>query len=235
MLDIRNLVRGGRAVVSLIKDSDRLDQVFELVDAVNAQPDAARRLMETVAQDSQLAHAVLKRPRLGRVDMDALAQLPEGTLGRAFVGFLRQNGLDPNALPVREADDAVSYLQAHLLETHDLWHVVTGFGPDPVDELGLQAFYLAQNHSRVALSIIMTGVISTFLHRFDRHEAMMTRVTRGWLLGRRAKRLIGTDWKQLMDRPLEEVRTMFGLDLARVDALLGECEAPRPTAPVAQA
>src|SRR6218665_1378406 len=60
-------------------------------------------------------------------------------------------------------------------------------------------------------------------------------ITRGWLLGRRARRLIGTDWRPLMDRPLDEVRAMFGLDLERVDALLRESTPSSPPARMALA
>lgn len=236
MLGPREVFRGGRAFLSLMRDGgNRLDQVFSLLDVVSAQPDQRRRMEEAVERDPQLAHAVLQRPRLGHVDLEALERLPEGTLGRAFVKFLRDNGLDPNALPVREAHDTVSYLRAHLLETHDLWHVVTGFSPDRAGELGLQAFYLAQNRSRPALSLLVTGFIGTFVRHFEGHEALLTQITRGWLMGRRARKLIGTDWKTLMDRPLEEVRARFDIDVARVDAVLREFSPPQAPMPTARA
>jgi ubiquinone biosynthesis protein Coq4 len=45
--------------------------------------------------------------------------------------------------------DAILEVTARVLvkrgyETHDIWHVVTGFHTDVAGELGLQAFYLAQ-------------------------------------------------------------------------------------------
>ena len=235
MMNPRNILRGGRAFLSLVRDNNRLDQVFGLMDVVNAQPDHARRVEQAVAQNPELAEAVQKRTRLGRVDLEAMGRLPEGTLGRAFVSFLKDNDLDPNALPVEEAYDTTSYLRAHMRETHDLWHVMTGFGPDPVGELGLQAFYLAQTHARPPFTLLVLGFVSTFLRSFDRHEAMMTQLTRGWLMGRRAKKLIGTDWKTLMDQPLEQVRARFDLEPARVDAVLREFSAAPDAMPTARA
>jgi hypothetical protein len=40
----------------------------------------------------------------------------------------------------------------------------------------------------------------------------MTQIARGWLLGRQARPLFGTDWKQLWATPLSEVRTRLGLE-----------------------
>jgi ubiquinone biosynthesis protein COQ4 len=235
MRNIFKVVRVTRAFLAMVHDANNLDRIFELVEALYASSDAAQRVVERMSRDPVLARALRERPRLGRVDMEALSRLPEGTLGRAFVELLREHGLDPNVLPLREAPDAASYVKAHLFETHDLWHVVTGFRPDSAGEMGLQAFYFAQNGSRVSMGVFVAGLASTFLRNFELCEVAMPQVVRGWLLGRRAKRLFGTDWKALMHKPLEEVRAAFDLELASVDALLREYESARPAARLAQA
>ncbi len=147
------------------------------------------------------AQALRDKPRLGRIDMEALAQLPAGTLGHEYAHFMRRHGLDPSSLPLHPVEDDISFIEAHLRETHDIWHVVTGFGPDVASELGLQAFYLAQVPNRVAMAILSAGMLNTLIYGFDDSGARMTQIARGWTLGRQARPLFGTDWKQLWSTP----------------------------------
>jgi ubiquinone biosynthesis protein Coq4 len=221
------MVRVSRAVLGMVRNANDTDRVFDLIEAMYASTDAAQKVVERMSRDPALARVLRERPRLGRMDLETLSRLPEGSLGRAFADQMREYGLDPGLLRVQEAPDAASYVKAHLFETHDLWHVVTGFRPDPVGELGLQAFYFAQNGSRVSMGVFVAGLAFTFLHNFELCEVAMPQVVRGWLLGRRARRLFGTDWKTLLDRPLEEVRAAFGLVPDAVDSLLREYEPPR--------
>ncbi|WNG32460.1 hypothetical protein F0U60_01765 [Archangium minus] len=227
MRRILKLFRVSRAVLGMVRNADDANRVFDLIEAMYASTDTARKVVERMSRDPVLAQVLRERPRLGHVDVEALSRLPEGTLGRAFVELLREYRLDPNLLRVQEAPDAASYVKAHLFETHDLWHVVTGFRPDSAGEMGLQAFYFAQNGSRVSMGVFVVGLVFTFLSRFELCEVVMPQVARGWLLGRRAKRLFGTDWKRLMDRPLAEVRAAFNLELDWVDKVLRESEAAK--------
>jgi ubiquinone biosynthesis protein Coq4 len=47
------------------------------------------------------------------------------------------------------ADDAGEFVMAHLLDSHNIWHVVTGWGNDESGEVGLDAFYLGQLNVRL--------------------------------------------------------------------------------------
>ncbi|NMO15933.1 hypothetical protein HPC49_13910 [Pyxidicoccus fallax] len=227
MRRILKMFRVSRAVLGMVRNANDADRVFDLIEALYASTDAARKAVERMSRDPVLARVLRERPRLGRLDLEVLSRLPEGTLGRAFADQMREYGLDPSLLRVQEAPDAASYVKAHLFETHDLWHVVTGFRPDAAGELGLQAFYFAQNGSRVSMGVFVTGLAFTFLRRFELCEVAMPQVVRGWLLGRRARRLFGTDWKTLLDKPLAEVRAAFGLEPEAVDQLMRGYEAPR--------
>lgn len=226
MRRILKMVRVSRAVLGMVRNANDTDRVFDLIEAMYASTDAAQKVVERMSRDPALARVLRERPRLGRMDLEALRRLPEGSLGRAFADQMRECGLDPGLLRVQEAPDAASYVKAHLFETHDLWHVVTGFRPDSAGELGLQAFYFAQNGSRVSMGVFVAGLAFTFLRSFELCEVAMPQVVRGWLLGRRARRLFGTDWKTLLDKPLEEVRAAFGLVPDAVDSLLRVYEAP---------
>jgi ubiquinone biosynthesis protein COQ4 len=228
------IVRGGHAFLKIAKDPNRLDEVFNLIDAISDNPNISQQFVESYRKLPTAAQTFRDKPRLGAIDLEALGQLPAGTLGHEYSRFMRRNGLDPSSLPLHPVEDDASYIEAHLRETHDLWHVVTGFGPDVAGELGLQAFYLAQVPNRVALAILSAGMINTLIYAFEDSAARMTQIARGWLLGRQTQILFGTDWKQLWATPLSEVHARLGLERA-VDALPPELPRQDSAQPMARA
>ena len=56
--------------------------------------------------------------------------------------------------------NAQEFVVHRLKETHDIVHVLTGFGIDGASELGLQGFILAQNRSLLAVMLIFGGMLS---------------------------------------------------------------------------
>ncbi|NMO22705.1 hypothetical protein HPC49_42120 [Pyxidicoccus fallax] len=198
---------------------DQLQDILELA-AVLAPPTAMTRLVERLMHHDTAARAFVDRPRMGLLHIASLRALPQGTLGRAFADHLVENGLDPDALPYLEARTDEEYVRAHMLESHDVWHVLTGFPTDVAGELGVQAFSLAQVGSPFALGILAGGLANTLLYAFSERDERMRAIVRGWLLGRRARILFGAPWRQMWEMPLEEVRQRFGLDLSAVEAVL---------------
>jgi ubiquinone biosynthesis protein Coq4 len=201
--------RIGRAFVTLVRDPDRLDEVIGMADQLGASP----ALDTIVAHVDELPGGRAALADRARVDLDLprLRALPDGTFGREAARFLDERGLDPADLPKREATDARTWMQAHLYETHDLWHVVTGFDTDVAGELGLQAFYLAQFPARLSRLILALGALNTAL--YARHDGLRRAdaVARGWQLGRTARPFLGVRWADLWPLPLAEVRARLGV------------------------
>jgi ubiquinone biosynthesis protein Coq4 len=215
------LARGIAAGIRLTRDPSRLGDVFEIADVILARnPPLLHQLVDLFALTPTGADSLARRARIGPIDVAALAALLEGTLGRAFAEHLQRNGLDPNALPTLDAQDDGSYARAHLYETHDVWHAVTGFGADVNGEVGLQAFYLGQFPSKLALFLVAGGLLNSGFFAWDQCDARMKSVVRGYLLGRKAKPLLGVDWKALWEKPLSDVQRDLGIDLASVDAIV---------------
>jgi ubiquinone biosynthesis protein Coq4 len=229
-----SLLKVGYRMAQALRHPERLQDILELTDVL-APPRAMQRIADELWRVPSAASALRERPRLGPLDLPALRQLPPGTLGRAFAEHLDTHGLDPDALPRREAHTDTEYLRAHLFEVHDIWHVLTGFGTDVAGELGVMAFNLAQLGSPFAAGILIGGLANTLLYAFPERDVRMRAIVRGWLLGKRAHLLFGTRWAELWETPLETLRARFGLDLGAVDALLPGVESPAtlPRAPVA--
>jgi ubiquinone biosynthesis protein COQ4 len=129
-----------------------------------------------------------------KIDLEALRQLPEGTLGREVAHFLDQNGFTPF-----ESGDLIQ-------RTHDIWHVLTGLSVSEHDEFLLQAFTRAQIFRPSSAILVLCGVLSGQLKPGD--------VIDGLNRGRLAQRLIDwirwdieSDW----GTPLNEVRQKLGI------------------------
>jgi ubiquinone biosynthesis protein COQ4 len=208
-MNILHAAKGIKAFTAIVRDPNRLNEVFALREALGTE----ERLAAPVAalrRHPQAAAAFAEKRRLP-VDLNELRRLPEGSLGHAFAKFLTENQLDPAAIPRLEAATDVDYFSAHLYETHDLWHLLTGFGVDVAGELGLQAFYATQFPGGLPMVILAAGFFNTLLHGRDDHEARIAEISRGFALGRDAKLLFGVAWDDHWARPLDEVRAEFGL------------------------
>ncbi len=143
--------------------------------------------------------------------MDEMIAMPETTLGGAYARYLRKRDLSPESIPDLPASGDIEYMIAHYYETHDLWHVLTGFDTDPAGEAGVQAFLLAQSRSYLPLLVLSSILLNTVLYAYEDRVARLDALTRGWLLGRAAKSFVGVDWRPYLARPLDEVRREFAI------------------------
>jgi ubiquinone biosynthesis protein Coq4 len=142
MQTIRDAFASARTLASfvdLVRHPDHLDRVFEIADGmVKRRTEVLEKMRDNFAKHPRGASALRERPRL-HFDLGALSRMPAGSLGRTFADHMRANGLDPSAIPTMTSNDELEFIRAHLYETHDVWHAVTGFHTDVAGELGLQA------------------------------------------------------------------------------------------------
>ncbi len=198
--------------VDLVKHPDHLDRVFEISDGmVKKRMEVLALMVRHFGRDPVGAAALRDRPRL-RVDLEELSRLPPGTLGRVFADHMRANGLDPASIPTLPSQDEAEFVRAHLYETHDVWHAVTGFRTDVAGELGLQAFYAAQAPGGLPWMLLAMGFLNTALYAMNEREPRFDAIARGWEMGRRARALFGVRWDTLWATPLDEVRRSLGVE-----------------------
>jgi ubiquinone biosynthesis protein COQ4 len=225
-----DLFRAGRSFVRLVRDPARLDEVFVLADSVESAA-AADEIRKEFEKDPIHAKALRERPRLGDVDLAVLSKLPVGTLGRTFADDMIRQELDPKDIIIPEVVSDYDFVRAHLRETHDLWHTITGFHTDVAGELGLQAFYLAQFRAPLAALLLMVGFANTLLYAMDDKDRRMREIARGWLLGKRARTFFGVRWADMWDVPLVEVRRRMRVDADIADRFLDAFVSGMPIEP----
>jgi ubiquinone biosynthesis protein Coq4 len=225
--------RAAVAFVKLVRDPSKLDEVFNILDSLEAGEDG-QAIVKEFFGNPEHAEAFRRRPRIGSLDLDALARLPEGTLGRVFAEEMRARGLDPADIQMHHDDGTpAGFVFAHLRETHDVWHTATGFDVDVAGELGLQAFYLTQFRAKLSMLILSLGLLNTFFYATEDRTRRMDAIAHGWQMGRRSRALFGFDWAAHWATPLSEVRRKLGLDADAVPAPAPAGRAPEQIQAVA--
>lgn len=167
-------------------------------------------VVDALRNDPRTAPALLDRQACEPFDLHAFSRLPEGTLGRVFANHCRARDLNPNLGYIPPATE-VDWLLNHLIQTHDLWHVATGWGNDEVGEYGLGGFYLAQMAAPTFFGFLLAlAALSTILRRRSFGE-FIEAVFAGYEMGKRAEPLFGRDWATLWAEPLVDVRARLGI------------------------
>jgi ubiquinone biosynthesis protein COQ4 len=211
MLKLVRYAHAAHAFVSLVRDMGRTDEVFAVVADLDS-----KKVMQPVIDHLRTveggAAALAERPRVGALDLKALSQLPEGTLGRTYADHMLKMGFDPYFFPQLDVKDDADYVRIHLYETHDIWHTVTGISTDVAGELGLQAFYAAQLEVGFLPPVLLAaGMLNAALFDLKDVPARVDAVARGWRMGKAAKPLFGLKWSTLWSRNLVDLRRELGI------------------------
>jgi ubiquinone biosynthesis protein COQ4 len=198
-----------RAIRALIANPDDTALVFEIIEALSGR--SRTRVFDRFRRTESGQRLLAARPNLlaQLTDRAALLALPAGTLGRTYGEFMSREQISADGL-VEASEDWLRHdipadrrwFADRLRDTHDLWHVVTGYGRDLVGEASLLAFTYAQTRNPGI------GLIVAVAYLKARGEARpMRRLLRnGYSRGRRAAWLPGVEWEPLLDQPLARVR-----------------------------
>jgi ubiquinone biosynthesis protein COQ4 len=207
------------ALARLIRNPDETEQAFRIVRALDAGQ--ADRLVERFAASEGGARLLAERPSLLAVlaDRDALAAMPEGSLGRAYLAFCEREGITAGGLveaseleDPEEVDPDLRYVADRLRDSHDLWHVLTGYRTDLLGEISVLAFTAAQVGSRGSALLAATGYVRSYRFGPELGRRGRALVREAYARGRRAAWLPEVIFEELLARPLEEVRLDLGLE-----------------------
>ena len=143
-----------------------------------------------------------------------LAKCRPESLGHVFASHIIQKDLNPTIFPEREIHSDSDAIRAHLTETHDIWHVVTGFGNDLPGEFGVVAFSCAQTRAPIGTLLLGIGLLNTALFAHASLGERLDAITLGWRMGCNAKLLFGIDWSDYWEMPLETVRQQLNIPAA---------------------
>jgi ubiquinone biosynthesis protein COQ4 len=225
-----------RAVRRLTRDREDTRQVFLLMDALRGKTSLRQlaRFRQTPTGQIVLAE---RRQLIDRLqDRAGLAALPPGTLGRAYRDFMMAENLSAEKLieisefskKLPPGDDMTLFRERNR-EMHDLLHIVTGYGRDPLGEACLTAFSFAQTGLK-GFAVIAVVAAHRILDALPR-QPVRRAVFEGYRRGRRAKWLVAADWESLLAEPVEAIRGQYGIDpLAYYPKVIAAIQARQMTA-----
>jgi ubiquinone biosynthesis protein COQ4 len=203
-----------RALRELKRDAGNTRQVFLLMDALRGKTSLRQlgRFRETETGRAVLAE---KRVLLNRLnERQTLAALPPGSLGRGYYEFMMTEQLSAQGLVNASQFDEtlppgedMTLFRERSREMHDLLHVVTGYGRDPLGEASLLAFSYAQTGLKGFL-VIAVWAAQRIARKLGRAPVRRA-VFEGYRHGRRAGWLWAADWEALLAEPVAAIRTRY--------------------------
>ncbi len=204
---------------NLIADKEKTEEVFLIFESLPRKSFVtdARNFVESAKGKALMA----SEPNLPAIldDHDTLLRLPANSVGRAYVNFMQREGLSAAGL-VAESEkyeglhkpynDLIGWYGNRMRDTHDLLHILTGYGRDALGEQCVLGFTYSQNGNWGSLLIAYAGGYE--LRRRVRSGApVMSAVREGQRLGRLSKRIIDEDIRALLAEPLDTARARLGL------------------------
>jgi ubiquinone biosynthesis protein COQ4 len=196
----------------LVRDPEDTHQVFIIGEALRGYSltRVTARFRATPYGREVLAGRQSLMPTL--TDREALRRLPEGSLGRRYLEFVQREDLSAQGLAEasRARDEASAAppeekaFRSHLRDCHDLWHVLTGYGRDPLGEVCLLAFTYGQTGSN-GLGVIAWLGTQRIARELTR-QPVRRAAREARRLGGRAAWLPGIDWAPLMGESLSALR-----------------------------
>ena len=208
----------------LVADKEDTAQVFHIIDALKGRR-SVRQMEQFIATPQ--ARMLLERgealpPMLD--DHARWADCAPNSLARRYVEFMQREGLTAAGLveesykfkPREERyPDLYEWYIERLRDTHDLFHVLTGYGRDPLGELCLLGFSYEQNHSPGVLFIAWMGA-RQMAKETGIKGPIFAALEEGRRLGREADKLAHADLLSLLPEDIDTVRAK--LKIGRPDA-----------------
>lgn len=211
--------RALRAARVLANDPDDLPQVFTIIESLSG--DSLDRIARRMRRSETGRRVLATRPDVVGLlaDRAALARLPEGSLGRAYLAFVLRENISAEGIRaaatkgmehVSELPAPLDFVHQRMRDTHDLWHAVTGYSGDVLGETALLAFTFAQTWNPGIALVLAIGLAKTIggEHGKDARKTILE----GFRRGREAAWLPGQEWESMLALPVDEVRRRLRVD-----------------------
>ena len=207
-LDVLVVIKG---VLSLVKDPTQTESVYDIEDGMK-HSEAMVLATKHMLSEPEIA-AIAQEKYLAPIpDIDRLLQCHPGSLGHTYATYISTSGFDPAFYRSMSIDDDTSYLLLRLRQTHDIWHVVTGFSTDVPGEPGLKAFELAQTRRTMAGILMAGGFLKCLLQTPTELDVLLDNLARGYRMGTKAKSLLAQKWELGWNKSLADWRSELEID-----------------------
>ena len=207
-------LRAIKSFQGLIKDKEDTSLVFKIFESLPSREFLPRVAALALSERGEFLRST--EPALAEVldDHAALRRTPKGSLAHAYCDFMEAEGLTAAGL-VAESErsgrarfpDLVEWFINRSRDTHDLFHVLTGYGRDALGEQCVLLFTHGQAPSQGHLLIGYAGAANITKMTKSSKAPVFGAVRQAHRTGRGAPPLISQPIRKLIERPLAEVRS----------------------------
>lgn len=203
----------------LIDDKEDTEQVFHIIEATKGRRSLAQAHDFISSDDGQ---------RFLRDNVDIPAMLDDharwadcgaNTVAAHYIAFMKREGLSAAGLvaeshrwapPERLPHDQTQWYFDRVRDTHDLFHVLTGYGRDALGEVSLLSFSYQQNHNKGILFIAYAGARQ--IRKVSGTKApIFAAIKEGRRLGRAAAKISHHDIAALMLEDIGAARARLNI------------------------
>ncbi len=203
----------------LIDDKEDTAQVFHIIEATQGRASHRHAWSFINSTDGQL---------FLREETDIPAMLDdharwddcdENSVAKQYIAFMKREGLSARGLveeshkwapPENRPQDLTEWYFDRLRDTHDLFHVLTGYGRDALGEASLLGFSYSQNYNRGILFIAYAAARQ--IKKVSGTAApLFSAVREGQRLGKAAARIAHQDIEALMREDIDAARARMSI------------------------
>ena len=202
---------------TLLKDKEDTSQVFKIFEALphkDFEPRVERLALSERGESLRASESDL--PGL-LDDHDALRRLPRGSVAHAYCDFMESEGLTAAGLVAEsekagrdEFDDLLQWYGFRLRDTHDLMHVLTGYGRDALGEQCVLLFTHGQNPSHGHMLIGYAGA-AHMTRQVKSNAPVFKAVRQAHRTGKACPSLVGMSIRDLLAMDLAEARRQLNI------------------------
>ena len=140
-----------------------------------------------------------------------LQTLPAGTLGREYARLILQLGYDPEFFRPRPIESDGQWLTQRIATTHDIHHVISGFGTERAGETGVLAITAAQIGFPAYVLLTSASQLANFRLKLEEFEGISRAAAHGFAMARQAQCLAIARWEEGWEKPIQQWRQELGL------------------------
>ena len=203
----------------LVDDKEDTEQVFHIIESMKSKK-SHRQAWDFI--QSEVGQKFLREEfdiPSALDDHERWADCGPNSVAQNYIRFMKREGLTAAGLveeshkwkPAEERpQDLTEWYFERLRDTHDLFHVLTGYGRDALGEDCLLGFSFEQNHNLGILFLTYAG--TNEIRKATKTKApLFQAVKEGRQLGRAAKKIAHQDIEALMREDLDEARARLNI------------------------
>ncbi len=201
-----------KGFVDFTENPGNTESVFEIQKGLAGHP-ISLRCVEYMMSQPELRALAEEMYQPTRPSLDILVKYNPDSLAHQYAKSLLDAGFDPDFYEVIEIEGPGTYLDLRARQTHDIWHVMTGFGTDLGGELGLQAFQLIQIYTPLSVLLMSSGLLHGVSLGADL-EPLLHAIQEGFRIGHTKTPLLSVKWEEHWEKPVVLLREELGLKTA---------------------